>query len=257
MELGLAGKTVIVTGASQGLGQGIAAFLRDEGANVVITARSADKLSAFAAQQPEQTHCVAANLRETGAAAHVVKEALERFGRIDGLVNNAGATKSGTLVQVADEDWDAAFELKFMAAVRLARECWPELIQTQGSIVNIIGIAGLMGLPMATIGGCVNAAMMSLTKTLGQQGIKDGVRVNGVSPGLIEAESSMVRVNARAKNEGISVDEAKLAIAHHLGVARLGTKQELAALVAFLLSDVSGYCQSSVFEIDGGQNRAL
>lgn len=257
MDLGLSGKTIIVTGASQGLGQGVAALLREEGANVVICARSSEKLEAFAAQMPGQTHCVAADLRETGAAAHVVIEALSRFGSIDGLVNNAGATKSGTLMQVADEDWNAGFELKFMAAVRFSRECWPELIKTNGSIVNIIGIAGLMGLPMATIGGCVNAAMMSLTKTLGQQGIKDGVRVNGVSPGLIEAESSMVRVIARAENEGISVDEAKLAIAHHLGVARLGTKQELAALVAFLLSDLSGYCQSSIFQIDGGQNKAF
>lgn len=257
MDLDLVGKVIIVTGASQGLGHGIAEFLREEGANIVVCARSADKLEALAANMPEQTHAVAVDLRESGAAAHIVGEALSRFGKIDGLVNNAGEIKGGNILQVTDEDWDLAFELKLMAAVRFSRECWPELVKSQGAIVNIIGIAGLVGMPAATIGGCVNAALMNLTKSLGQEGMKHGVRVNGVSPGLIEAEAPMARIRARAESEGISVEEAKQAVIKHLGISRLGTKRELAALVAFLLSDLAGYCQSSIYEIDGGQNRAL
>lgn len=257
MDLGLSGKVAIVTGASQGLGFAAADYLRREGAKVVICARSEEKLNALAAEYKTDVHPVVADLGEPGSAADLTKQALDHFGRIDILINNVGRSQHGSFLDVEDIHWQEAFDLKFMAAVRMSRSCWPELSKNKGSIVNIAGIAGLLAFPMGAVGGMTNAAMVHFTKTCAQVGIKDGVRVNCVSPGLIEAESSISRIQMRANKENISLEEAKQRVANDLGVERLGTREELAALVAYLSSPVSGYCQGAIFEIDGGQNKAL
>lgn len=257
MDLGLSGKVAIVTGASQGLGFAAADYLRREGAKVVICARSEEKLKALAAEHKADFHPIVADLSEAGSGDDVTKKALEHFGRIDILINNVGTSQNGTFLDVEDRHWEECFELKFMAAVRMSRSCWPELSKNNASIVNVLGISGLVAFPAGAVGGSINAAMVNLTKTLSQVGIKDGVRVNGVSPGLIEAESSLSRVQMRADKENISLEEAKKRVAAHLGVDRLGTGDEFASLVAYLCSPVAAYCQGGIFEIDGGQNKAL
>src|SRR6185295_2410813 len=114
-----------------------------------------------------------------------VAAAAETFGRLDLVVNNAGATKRGDFLQLTDEDWASGFSLKFMAAVRVSRAAWPILKRTNGSIVNIAGVGARTGSAEFTIGGSVNSAMLNLTKALADRGVKDGIRVNAINPGSI------------------------------------------------------------------------
>lgn len=257
MDLQLDGRVIIVTGASQGLGRDIATYLRSEGARVVLTARSTEKLEELAATDPENYLAVTADLRDGDKVKAVVAAALDRFGRIDGLVNNAGHSERGSFVDLPDSAWEDAFALKYMATVRCSRACWPELVKSKGTIVNVLGVAGRLAFPAAIIGGSFNAALFSITKSLAQIGIKEGVRVNGVSPGLIAADSTLQTIRDRADADGITEEAGIKRAAERLGIARLGTPEEHSKVVAFLLSPASGYCQGSIIEVDGGQNRAL
>ncbi|MEQ8733384.1 MAG: SDR family oxidoreductase [Rhodospirillaceae bacterium] len=257
MDLQLDGRVVIVTGSSQGLGRNIAMYLRSEGARVVITARSTEKLEELAATDPENYLAVPADLRDGDKINAVVKAAIDRFGRIDGLVNNAGNWQRGAFADLPDSAWEDAFTLKYMATVRFSRACWPELVKNNGAIVNVLGVAGRLAFPAAIIGGSFNAALFSVTKSLGQIGIKEGVRVNGASPGLIAAESTLGDLKKYASKDGITEDAALKRATERLGIARLGTPEEFSKVVAFLLSPSSGYCQGAIVEVDGGQNRAL
>jgi 3-oxoacyl-[acyl-carrier protein] reductase len=163
MDLQLNGKVAIVTGASRGIGRSIAQVLAAEGMRLVLVARSKDQLDEVAASCPVDTLVLAADLREPDAPAAVIAAAVSRFGQIDLLVNNAGATKRGDFLTLTDADWDDGFALKFFGAMRLCRTAWIHLRQLQGSIINIVGVGGRTGSAEFTIGGSVNAALLNLT----------------------------------------------------------------------------------------------
>jgi len=141
----LDGKIAIVTGASRGIGRAIALRLATDGATLILTSRTETDLAKVATEIKAgggNAICVAKDLRETGAPTAVVKSALEAFGAIDIVVNNAGATKRGDFFELTDADWADGFALKFMGAVRLTRAAWPHLKARRGSVVNIIGAGG-------------------------------------------------------------------------------------------------------------------
>ena len=125
---------------------------------------------------------MAVDLREPEAPAAVVAAAVAHFGRLDLLVNNAGATKRGDFLTLSEPDWEDGFRLKFFGAVRGCRAAWPHLQTTHGAIVNIVGIGGRTGTAEFAIGGAVNAALLNLTKVLADRGVRDGVRVNAINP---------------------------------------------------------------------------
>jgi 3-oxoacyl-[acyl-carrier protein] reductase len=153
MELGLQGRVAIVTGASRGIGRAIARTLAAEGMRLVLVARDAAALGESAAGiDGDAVLLLPRDLRERDAAADVVAHAIARFGRIDALVNNAGATKRGDFLDLTDGDWDDGFALKFFGAMRLCRAAWPALTMAHGAIVNISGIGGRTG----------NAALLAL-----------------------------------------------------------------------------------------------
>ena len=129
---------------------------------------------------------------------------IARFGRIDIVVNNAGATPRGDFLAFDDAAWDDGFALKFFGAVRLCRAAWPHLVEAQGCIVNIAGIGGRTGNAEFTIGGSVNAALLNLTKALADRGVRDGVRVNAVNPSGIATERTQVRIDRLAAERGIA-----------------------------------------------------
>jgi NAD(P)-dependent dehydrogenase (short-subunit alcohol dehydrogenase family) len=183
VNLNLANKVAIVTGASRGIGRSIAEVLSQEGMRLVLAARSGDLLEEVAKSCNAEAIIFAADLRDEDAPQKLVALAMEKFGRIDLLVNNAGATKRGDFLQLTEEDWRDGFALKFYSAVRCSRAAWPHLVNTQGSIVNIVGVGGRTGSAEFAIGGAVNAALLNLTKVLADRGIKDGVRVNAINPG--------------------------------------------------------------------------
>ena len=198
-----------------------------------------------------------ADLRERDAAQRVVDAALQRFGRIDVLVNNAGATPRGDFLAFSDADWDDGFALKFFGAMRLCRAAWPALVESRGCIVNIAGIGGRTGNAEFAIGGSVNAALLNLTKALADRGVRDGVRVNAVNPSAIATERTQLRVDRLAAERGIAPQQAADELARQLRVARFGTPREIARVVAFLASEAASYMQGAIVDVDGGQTRTL
>lgn len=257
MELGLAGKAAIVTGASRGIGRAIALTLLVEGMRVVAAARTGAALDELAATAPDRCIPFVADLRLPDAPGALVRAAIERFGRLDLLVNNAGATVRGDFLTLDDSQWEDGFGLKFYAAMRASRAAWPHLQVSGGSIVNIVGIGGRTGSAEFAIGGAVNAALLNLTKVLADRGVRDGVRVNAINPGGIATDRLRTRVRTVAASDRIADSEAEARLATSVGVARFGQPGEIAALVAFLASSQASYCQGAIVDADGGQTRTL
>jgi NAD(P)-dependent dehydrogenase (short-subunit alcohol dehydrogenase family) len=257
MDLKLSGGVAIVTGASRGIGRAIAQTLAAEGMTIVAAARSKDQLDDLAKSIRGDSLVQAVDLRKPGSASAVVDATIERFGRIDLLVNNAGATKRGDFFELTDADWDDGFALKFFGAMRLCRAAWKHLQASRGTIINIIGVGGRTGSADFAIGGSVNAAFRLFTKALADRGVKDGVRVNAINPGYIKTERLEVRLRSFAAEHSVDLSRAETELAKASGVARFGEPAEIAAAVAFLASTRCGFCHGALLDIDGGQTRTL
>jgi NAD(P)-dependent dehydrogenase (short-subunit alcohol dehydrogenase family) len=257
MNLNLTGKVAIVTGASRGIGRSIAQTLAAEGMKLTLAARSKEQLDELAGSLKTECLVQPVDLRTPAAAQAVVDATMKKFGAIDLLVNNAGATKRGDFFELTDADWDDGFALKFFGAMRLSRASWTHLMASRGTIVNIIGIGGRTGSAEFTIGGSVNAACRLLTKALADRGVRDGVRVNAINPGFIKTERLETRLKTFAEEHRIPLSQAETQMAKATGVARFGEPSEVANAVAFLASPASAYCHGSLLDIDGGQTRTL
>lgn len=255
--LEFAGKVGIVTGASKGIGHAIARTLSAQGMKLVLVARSQDLLEQLAQDLPNESLVLAKDLREPEAPTEIVTATLEHFGRLDALINNAGATKRGDFLELTDADWEDGFALKFFGAMRLCRTAWNALQESRGAIVNIAGVGGRTASAEFTIGGSVNAAVLNLTKALADRGIADGIRVNAINPGSIATERLQTRIQTVANQRGLNTETAALEMAKSLGISRFGQPEEIANVVAFLLSNHSSYMQGAIVDVDGGQIRTL
>jgi 3-oxoacyl-[acyl-carrier protein] reductase len=257
MDLNLNNKIAVITGASRGIGRSIAKLLSDEGMRLVIAARTAELLEEVAKSCRSEVIPLALDLRNEEAPQRLIDFAAEKFGGIDVLVNNAGATKRGDFLELSEADWYDGFVLKFFSAVRCSRAAWPYLQESKGSIVNIVGVGGRTGSAEFAIGGSVNAALLNLTKVLADRGTKDDIRVNAINPGAIATDRLQTRIRQFATENKTSIDDAARQMASNLGIARFGEPEEIARAVAFLSSPAAGYCQGSIFDVDGGQTRTL
>lgn len=260
MDLELRDKTAIVTGASKGIGRAIAMRLAQEGMDLAIVARSAALLQSLAGEIQTAGRSVAVfamDLRDAAIPGRIVEQVMARMGRIDLLVNNAGATRRGDFLALSEDDWSDGFALKFFAAVRLSRAAWPHLAKAQGSIINIAGVGGRTGSAEFTIGGSVNAAMLNLTKSLADCGVHDHVRVNAINPGSIQTDRLTTRLQRFAQERRISIEAAATQMAADMGLARFGAVEEIADAVAFLASPRASYIQGAILDIDGGLTRTL
>ena len=157
MELSLSNKVAIVSGASRGIGKAIAETLSIEGMKVSLVARSRAELESLAQSIPNESLVKAIDLREPDSANQIVAATLQKFGKLDLLVNNAGATKRGDFLTLTDEEWADGFALKFYGAMRLSRAAWSHLQASQGTIINIIGVGGRTGSAEFTIGGAARS----------------------------------------------------------------------------------------------------
>src|SRR3984957_16779796 len=263
MDLGLNGKSALITGANRGIGAAIAVELAKEGVHLCLVARDLAKLNEVAATIRDTANVRAvvhaADLREPAAAADSVQVAIDTFGRLDILVNNAGATKRADFFTLTDEDFLDGFALKFHGYVRMNREAWPHLREVKGNIINIVGIGSRAGSAEFTIGGAVNVAILNFTKAMADIGIKDGVRVNAINPGLIETERFGRNIERVTKLHDFANRAEAIAflLKSHGSVARVGRPEEIGWLPAYLASEKADYMQGCIIDIDGGTTRSL
>jgi NAD(P)-dependent dehydrogenase (short-subunit alcohol dehydrogenase family) len=256
----LSEKIAIVTGASRGIGRAIAVRLAREGANVVLAARDEGLLDSAVSEiktAGASAASVALDLREPDAPAKLAQFAQAHFGGIDILVNNAGATKRGDFLTLTEEDWKDGYALKFFGAMRLTRAAWPQLKQRRGSVVNIAGVGGRTPGAQFTIGGSVNAALLSLTKALAELGIQDGVQVNAINPGPVRTDRLQARLKILAREKGIDLADAEAAMVCEMRITRVGEPEDIASLVAYLVSSEARLLHGTFIDIDGGETKTL
>jgi 3-oxoacyl-[acyl-carrier protein] reductase len=260
MSVELQGKVALVTGASRGIGRGIALELASAGCDLLLTARDRAALDGVAtAVRALGRGCEihAADLRGESEPARLASLAKERFGRLDILINNAGANRRGDFFALADADWSAGFDLKFFAQVRLCRAAWPLLKDSSGSVVAIAGIGGRAPVADYMIGSSVIGAQLAFMKALADLGKRDGVQVNSVNPGSVDTDRFRHRLGIIMGRTGL--DEAA-AIEHHrkeLDITRFGQPEDVAALVAFIVSARGRWLQGAAIDMDGGQVEPL
>jgi 3-oxoacyl-[acyl-carrier protein] reductase len=261
MELELNNKVALVTGASRGIGAAIATELAREGMSLCLVARDSEKLQDVAKNLANNTgtdvQVLTADLRDPVAPAQVVRDAVAHFGRLDLLVNNAGATKRADFFTLTEEDWQDGFALKFHGYVRMTRAAWPHLREARGGIVNIVGIGSRAGAAEFTIGGSVNVALLNFTKAMADIGVGASVRVNAINPGLIETDRFTRNVERVARERGLTREEATNFLVSSHGTARVGRPEEIGALVAYLASRRADFIQGCIIDIDGGATRSL
>jgi len=260
MDLKLKDKVALVTGASRGIGEGIALSLADEGCDLMLTGRDETALASVASAVAKKGRKVAVSvldLRTLGAERPLVEAVRREFGRLDILVNNAGATQRGDFFKLTDADWADGFALKFFAHVRLTREAWPLLKAQKGSMVTIAGIGGKEPEAPFTIGSSVNAACVAFSKAMADIGKGDGVQVNSINPGRVETDRLWRRF--RATMEATGKDEAAVREEYRqeFNISRFGKVEDLGSFIAFLVSPHGRWVHGATIDIDGGEVKSV
>jgi 3-oxoacyl-[acyl-carrier protein] reductase len=199
----------------------------------------------------------AADLRDPAAPEALIAFAIACRGRLDILVNTAGATVRGDFLGLTDEQWTDGYALKLFGAVRLCRAAWPHLEASSGSILNIAGIGGRTPAADFSIGGSVNAALMAVTKSLADLGITRGIQVNAVNPGSIRTDRLQKRLAVLAAQAGLSPDAAERRFVEQVGATRIGEPDDIAALVAFVVGPDGRFLHGACIDIDGGATKSL
>lgn len=255
------GKIIAVSGASRGIGHGIAAAFAARGAQTVLAASSIENLEtaahAIAGTGALRPEICAADLRTEEGCKAVFALVSEKFGRCDVLVNSAGATRAGAFLNLPEEAWHDGFALKFFGSVNLCRLFWPMLKASGGHVINIIGGAARTPDPGFLIGGSVNAAMHNFTKGLSGLGKQDGVNVNAILPGLTETGRVAQLFQQRAAASGKSIEAERQAQIEREGLTRLGRPEDVAALAIFLCSESARHIQGTAIAVDGGGTPGL
>lgn len=256
MDLGLGGKVAVITGGSDGLGRATAIRLAEEGAAVAICARGPERLARVAAEirsRGGQALDVAADVTRPADVEQFVAAARERFGRIDILVNNAGTSAARPFEAVDDADWQADLELKLFAAVRMIRLCVPAMRRAGGGrIVNILNTAAKQPAARTLPTSASRAAGLALTKTLSRELAGDGILVNAVCIGLVRSGQWERRWEKDGRPGTLEAYYEKVAREQGVPLGRIAEASELAALVAFLVSDQAAYITGVAINFDGG-----
>jgi 3-oxoacyl-[acyl-carrier protein] reductase len=264
MDLGLAGRACVVTGASSGIGRETTLQLCAEGAKVLLVARGEERLAAVTeeAQRVAETAGGAAtslvlDVTDEDAGERMLAAAEERFGALDVLVNNAGAAKWRDLDDVPDEDWRAQYELNVMAPLRAMRAAIPPMAQRGwGRVVNVCSTAGKRPSAAMPEYSVAKAAELSLSRLFADRYAKTGVLVNAVAPGPVEAEMWMeeggLLDQARDLSGSGSREEALAEAGSKRPIGRLAQADEIASTIVFLCSERASYVAGAAWSVDGG-----
>jgi 3-oxoacyl-[acyl-carrier protein] reductase len=250
----------IVTGASQGIGRATALRLARDFFAVVLAARSRDELEQTAADVKaagaEPLVC-ALDLREPSSAEMLVKSTLDRFGRIDALLNIAGAVPQIDVFEMTDAQWEDGMALKLHGARRLTVRAWEALKASKGSVVLISGSAALDPKPGFAAVAAINAAIIALAKAFSEQGILDGVQVNSVIPGAVMTARRESFFAKWAPAHHMTVEEAVKKFPEEAGIARFGKPEEIAELMAFMVSPAAKWMTGASIRMDGGEVKGI
>ena len=261
MDLGLKGKTALVTGASEGIGSAVARRLADEGVRVAICARTEAMLNATAAQIAKATGMdivpIPADLRTLAGCQGVVAQAAERLGGLDILVNNAGASAFGAFVDQPDDAFDDAINGKLLGYIRCAKAVIPHMQRRGGgTIVNITG-ATQQAVPLHTPGSACNAAIRMFSKELSMELGPLNIRVNSVAPGRIQTARSDRLLETTAAAQGTSPDVILSQLIKTIPSGRVGTIDDIGDAVCFLVSERASYINGAALVIDGSKSLVI
>ncbi len=262
MDLQLKSKVAFVTGASKGIGRAVAEELAKEGANVVITARTAEPLEVaareIAAMTEREIVPMAGDMSQTDDVNRCVKAALQKFGRIDILVTCAGSSPGGLLEDLTEAQWMSSLNLKFMGYVRSVRAVIPHMRERgEGAIVLVVGNDGLKPSYWEMTAGAANAADINFASSVAEQYGRYGVRINTVNPGPVNTDRWEGLEKAFARDKKVDQERAHVLAISSIPFHRIAEPHEVASLVVFLASPRAAFINGAHIPIDGGQRKAL
>jgi 3-oxoacyl-[acyl-carrier protein] reductase len=260
MDLGLAGKVALVTGASRGLGRAVAERLAIEGAHVMLSARHAGTLghttAEVAAATGAQVRFVPADVTSPADCVRMVAETVEAFGGLDVLVTSMGGPPYGGATGRGDEEWQDAFDLVTFSVIRLCRAALPHLRARRGAVVTITTPGVQQLIPATALSTVARLATTGFARHLADELAADGVRVNSVLPGWIATDRVVELAEAEAEERGITRDEVVAEQAAAIPMGRFGRASEVADAVAFLASERGAYVTGVNLRVDGGWTQA-
>ena len=262
MDLGLHDKIALVTAASKGLGKAVALRLAQEGAHVAICARNEEKLYKTAAEIKTATGVevlpVPADVSDPAAANALVKATVERLGRIDVLITNAGGPPPGQFLDLTPADWETATRVTLMSAVRLCYAVVPLMKeQGEGSILAMTSVSVKQPLPNLILSNSLRLGVIGLVKTLADELAPSGIRVNGICPGWTRTARVDQLLRDRAGRNSTTPEEEAAKIEAAIPLGRMGTPEEFAAAAAFLVSPAASYITGVSLLVDGGMYRGV
>ena len=250
----------IVTGASQGIGRSTASRLARDFSAVVLVARNGDALKEVAGTVEAagaRAISIALDLCQLEAPETVVRTTMERCGRIDALLNIAGAVPQIDLFEMTDEQWYAGMELKLHGARRLTIGAWDALKASKGSVVFMSGSAALDPKPAFAAVAATNAAILAMAKAFAEQGIKDGIQVNSIIPGAVMTGRRRSFLEKWAPAHNMTVAEATEKFPEEAGISRYGHPEEIAELLGFMVSPAAKWMTGTAVRMDGGETKGI
>lgn len=260
MDLNLSGKIALITGGSRGIGFAAAKALAEEGTKIAIAARDKDRLEQAKREMSGsgvEILTIIADLTQTGDEIRVMDAVMSKFGRLDILVNSAGAAQGGVFWKMSDDEWQANLALKLFGTIRMMRAAIPVMLkQHYGRIINIAGAAGRQPEAHLLPVGVANASIYILTKALADELGPEGIVLTALNPGVTRTDRFINRLKVRAANEGRTLEDVQSETEEHIlaqtPLRRIGTAEDIAAWVAFLASDRAAHFTGQSITVDGG-----
>jgi len=262
MDLGLKGKTALVTASSKGIGKAVAEELASEGCNVAICSRTKDDLESVADDLKRKygvdVSWSVCDLNKSADIENTFNIVVKQFGKIDILVNNCGGPTSGFFRDFVEEEWISAFEQVFLSVVRFSKFVIPGMIAKQwGRIINITSISVKQPIDNLILSNSFRSGIIGFAKSLSNEFAKYNITVNNVAPGYTLTNRLYDLAVNRAKHSGLSHEEVLADMAKQVPMNRLARPEEIGALVTYLCSNQAGYITGNTIHVDGGWVKGL
>ena len=262
MDLGLQNKVVFITGGSKGIGRACAIEFAKEGADVALCARNEGGLrqaaDAIKTATDRPVFTVAGDMMKWEDVKRCVDASAAHFGGLDVLVNCAGASPGGLILNLSEDEWTLSLQLKFMGYVRCSKAAIPHLLKRgRGRIVSVVGNDGIKPAYWELTASAANAADLAMTSALAEQYGPKGILVNAVNPGPVATERWDGLVRAYARDKGMSFDEASKQAVKSMPLGRIATPEEVAWVVVFVASERASFMNGAWITLDSGQRKAI